>query len=62
VRGSRFEVVVSSAFLKSGAFDAQGIVTVPHVRLIRRLGLLATSQMQALEQGVRAWLGIGESI
>ena len=38
LRGTRFEVPVPARFLKSGAFDAQGIVTVPTVRLIRCLG------------------------
>ena len=61
VRGSRFEVAVQSRFLKPGAFDAQGIITVPHARLIRRIGLLAPVQMQALENAVRAWLGIGDA-
>ena len=31
LRGTRFEVAVPARFLKSGAFDAQGIVTVPTV-------------------------------
>lgn len=38
LRGTRFEVAASVRFLKSGAFDAQGIVTVPAVRLMRPLG------------------------
>ena len=29
VRGSRFEVIVPVGFLKPGAFDAQGLVTIP---------------------------------
>ena len=35
LRGSRFEVTVSARYLKAGGFDAQGIVTIPAVRLIR---------------------------
>lgn len=38
VRGSRFEVVVAARFLRPGAFDAQGLVTVPHARLVRPIG------------------------
>jgi mRNA interferase MazF len=38
LRGRRFEVAVPLRFLKAGAFDAQGIVTVPTVRLMRPLG------------------------
>lgn len=61
VRGSRFEVPVPVRFLRPGAFDAQGIVTVPHVRLVRRLGTLSAEQIGAVEAAVRAWLGfVGE--
>lgn len=55
---SRFEVAVSPRFLKPGAFDAQGIVTVPTVRLMNRLGVLSTEQLPAVEKGVCLWLGI----
>ena len=58
LRQSRFEVAVSPRFLKPGAFDAQGIVTVPTVRLMNRLGALTTEQMHAVEKGVCSWLGI----
>jgi mRNA interferase MazF len=34
VRQSRFEIAVAARFLRPGAFDAQGIVTVPTVRLM----------------------------
>jgi len=42
LRQSRFEVAVPVRFLRPGAFDAQGIVTVPTVRLMNRLGLLTS--------------------
>lgn len=58
LRQSRFEVAVSPRFLKPGAFDAQGIVTVPTVRLMNRLGVLSTEQLQTVEKGVCLWLGI----
>jgi len=59
LRQSRFEVTAASPrFLKSGAFDVQGIVTVPTVRLMNRLGTLTTEQMLALEKGLCSWLGI----
>lgn len=57
-RGSRFEVPVATRFLKPGAFDAQGLVTVPTVRLVRRIGVLTLEQLAAVEGGVRRWLGI----
>lgn len=59
VRGSRFEVPLMARFLKPGAFDAQGLVTVPIVRLVRRIGVLDSSQLAPVEQAVRTWLGIG---
>jgi mRNA interferase MazF len=58
VRGSRFEVAVPVPFLREGAFDAQGLVTIPHAKLIRRLGKLHPIQLAQVEQGVRAWLGL----
>jgi mRNA interferase MazF len=58
LRQSRFEVAASPRFLRPGAFDAQGIVTVPTVRLMNRLGVLSTGQLQAVEKGVCLWLGI----
>src|SRR6266536_2885096 len=38
VQGTRFEVDVKAAFLKPGVFDAQQVLTVPQVKLIRKLG------------------------
>lgn len=58
VRGSRFEVVVDANFLRPGAFDAQNLVTIPHGKLIRRLGTLTDDQLQTVETGVRKWLGL----
>jgi mRNA interferase MazF len=58
LRQSRFEVTASPKFLRAGAFDAQGIVTVPTVRLMNRLGTLTVEQMRAVEKGVCLWLGI----
>jgi len=61
VRGSRFEIAVPVPFLREGAFDAQSLVTIPHVKLIRRLGRLHPIQLAQVEQGVRAWLGLQNS-
>ena len=58
LRQSRFEVTASPRFLRPGAFDAQGIVTVPTVRLMNRLGTLSVEQIRAVEKGVCLWLGI----
>jgi mRNA interferase MazF len=58
LRQSRFEIAVPVRFLRSGAFDAQGIVTVPTTRLMNRLGALTAEQLGSIERGVCAWLGI----
>ncbi len=57
-RGSRFVVVVSARFLEVGAFDAQSLVTVPHAKLIRKLGELSTDQVATVEEAIRRWLGL----
>jgi mRNA interferase MazF len=59
-RGTRFECSVDLPFLKSGAFDSQGIVTVPAVRLLRRLGGLSIEQMNRVERSLMEWLGLRE--
>ena len=51
-------VAASVRFLKKGVFDAQGLVTVPRPRLIRRLGVLPPVDLAAVEAAVRAWLGL----
>jgi mRNA interferase MazF len=59
MRGTRFEVSVQARFLqKGGVFDAQQLVTVPQVKLIRKLGDLPTDQLALVEQAVRRWLGL----
>jgi len=58
VQGTRFEVAIPKRFLKAGAFDAQGLVTVARARLIRRLGKLQPVEMALVEQVVKQWLGL----
>ena len=57
-RNSRFEIPMSVPFLRAGAFDAQNLVTIPHAKLVRRIGRLADSQLASVERGVRLWLGL----
>ena len=61
VRGSQFEVAVLARFLKPGAFDAQGLVTVPHARLVRPIGTLAAIQLHDVENAVQTWLGLSDA-
>jgi mRNA interferase MazF len=59
VQGTRFEVAVRSKFLHAGGvFDAQQVVTVPQVKLVKKLGDLATDQLALVEEAVRRWLGL----
>ena len=57
-QGSRFEIAVPVPFLRTGVFDAQNLVTIPHAKLIRKLGTLSTEQLAKVEVMVRAWLGL----
>ena len=57
LRGSQFEIPVSVSFLKAGAFVAQGVSTYPHIRAIRKLGLLKPDQFRSVFAGVLRWLG-----
>ena len=59
VQGTRFEIPVQARFLHgSGVFDAQQVITIPQVKLIRKLGDLPADQLLLVELGVRAWLGL----
>ena len=58
LRNSRFEVRLKVRFLREGGFDAQGLVTIPHAKLIRKLGSLMPAQMLEIEEAVRFWLGL----
>ena len=58
LRGSRFEVPVPVRFLRPGAFNVQGLVTVPLARMIRRLGRLNDQQLGEVATRVCAWLGL----
>ena len=58
LRASRFEVAVAVPVLRAGAFDVQNLITIPHAKLIRRLGRLSPPQLKAVEAGVLKWLGL----
>ena len=55
-RQTDFEAVVPVPFLKPGAFDAQGLVTVPPARAIRLLGRLNSPELIAIEKALCKWL------
>jgi mRNA interferase MazF len=58
LRGTHFEIAAPARFLKAGAFDAQGIVTIPTARLMRPLGTLSPAALNDVVRGVCLWLGI----
>jgi mRNA interferase MazF len=45
-------------FLRVGVFDAQNLVTIPHAKLIRKLGTLMPNHLSEVENIVRFWLGL----
>ena len=57
-RGTRFEVVIKVPFLRTGVFDAQNLITVPHAKYIRKLGKLNPLQLQTVAIAVQLWLGL----
>jgi mRNA interferase MazF len=59
VQGTRFEVAVQARFLHGGGvFDAQQVVTVAQVKLVRKLGDLPPDQLALVEDAVKRWLGL----
>ena len=58
LRGSRFEVDIRVRFLKPGAFDVQNLVTIPHAKLLRKLGALNSEQLAQVEDTLLFWLGL----
>jgi len=58
VQGTRFEVDVKTRFLKPGVFDAaQQVLTVPQVKLVRKLGDLTPDQLALLRRRYGAGWG-----
>ncbi len=59
VQGTRFEVSVTARFLRpGGVFDAQQVITIPQVKLVRKLGDLPQDQSALIETAVHSWLGL----
>ena len=61
LRGSRFECKVPIPFLRPGAFNAQGIVTVPTAKLLRCVGKLKPDQITQVAEVVCLWLGLRQA-
>jgi mRNA interferase MazF len=57
-RNSRFEVKAKIGFLREGVFDAQSLVTIPHAKLVRKIGALPIRHLAEVEVAVAKWLGL----
>jgi mRNA interferase MazF len=58
LRGTEFEAVSAVPFLKAGAFDAQGVVTIPLAKLMHVMGALRPEQLAIVETCLCKWLGL----
>lgn len=58
LRGSRFEVCVSVPWLKPGAFNIQGSLSVTRPAFLRKLGRLDAHQLHLIESALKRWLGL----
>lgn len=58
VRGTQYEILHPSRNMAEGAFDAQGIASIPDVKLERRLGVVDPDTIAKIERAVRAWLAL----
>jgi len=58
IRSTRFEVQHEMRGLERGVFDAQGIGSIPMVKLERRLGLLESAVIARVEAAVKHWLAL----
>ncbi|MEM6886242.1 MAG: type II toxin-antitoxin system PemK/MazF family toxin [Verrucomicrobiota bacterium] len=57
-RDTQYEVPHEERGMKGGAFDAQGMVTIPDVKLERRISRVSTETMAEVETAVRHWLAL----
>ncbi|MFM8717792.1 MAG: type II toxin-antitoxin system PemK/MazF family toxin [Spartobacteria bacterium] len=60
LRGTDYEVAHQAPRFDDGAFDAQGLNSLPDVQLTRRLGICDALTMTKVESAVKLWLGLAE--
>jgi mRNA interferase MazF len=58
IKGTQFEAAVPKRFLKTGVFDAQGLITISPTKLVRKLGELNFSEVSLIETAVKRWLNL----
>ena len=56
LRGAQYEVRHETRGMPNGAFDAQGLGSIPEIKLERRVGLVDSETLAKVEKAVRAWL------
>ena len=61
LRDTRFEVPHEMKGLEPGAFDAQGIGSIPVVKLQRRLGIVEPAVVQRVEAALKLWLALRQA-
>ena len=57
-RGTRFETPHEARGFDTGAFDTQGVGTVPIAKLVRQLGTAEATTLRSVENTVKAWLAL----
>ena len=57
-RQTRFEVPHSARGFESGAFDVQGIGSIPEVKLLNRIMLVDAATLQQVETALKLWLNL----
>jgi hypothetical protein len=58
IHASRFAVRHEAHGLEPGAFDVQGIGSIPVAKLERRSGVVHPAVIREVEAAVKAWLGL----
>ncbi len=59
LRDTDYEVPHTAARFDAGAFDTQGINTLPDVHLVRRLATCDPATLAQVEKAVMKWLALG---
>jgi len=58
LRRTQYEVPHPSRSMPPGAFDAQGLGSIPDAKLARPLGMVDAETLLKVESAVRAWLAL----
>jgi mRNA interferase MazF len=57
-RGTRFEVSLTVSGLEKGAFDVQGLRSIPPNVLVRRRATLTPEQLFSIDDAMKLWLSL----